>query len=161
MSDVAYAPTLDEVAALVPSRAKGQYGRATTFDETTQPTGDQVQTIIDRSASKVFSKVGDPPDALLEDAKEIVALRAAMLVELTYFGDQIRADRSPYGELKALYEEAVKDYLADRAQLGGDEEPGTADDQAPLFSFPDPDAEAFARASGAEIANDMHQGPCW
>jgi hypothetical protein len=161
MSDVDYAPTLDEVASLVPSRAKGQYGRATTFDETTQPTSDQVQTIIDRSAAKVFSKVGDPPAALLEDAKEIVALRAAMLIELTFFGDQIRADRSPYGELKALYEEAVKDYLADRAQLGGDEEPGTADDQAPLFSFPDPDAECFIRASGAEQADDFRGGPVW
>ena len=158
---VDYAPTLDEVAAIVPSRAKNQYGRISTFDETTQPTGDQVQSIIDRSAAKVFSKIGEPPSALLEDAKEIVTLRAAMLVELTYFGDQIRSDRSPYTELKALYEEAVTDYLTDRAQLGGDEIPGSADDQQPLFSFPDPDAEFFIRASGAEQADDAHLGPLW
>jgi hypothetical protein len=154
-------PTVAEVAALVPSRAKGQYGRLTTFDETTQPTADQVQTVIDRCYSKIFGKVGTPPDALVEDAKEIVTLRAAMLVELTFFGDQIRADRSPYQELKDLYEEAVTDFFADRAKLGGDEEPGTPDDQQPLYSFPAPDQEWFARASGAEQADDFNPGPVW
>jgi len=158
---VSYAPTIAEVAATVPSRPKGQYGRVTTFDETTQPTGDQVQAIIDGCAAKLEGKFGAPPDALVASAKEVVKLRAAMLVELSFFGDQIRADRSPYGELKTLYEEAVADYMADRSLLGGDETPGTADDQQPLYSFPDPDAEAFIRASGTEQADDSRIGPIW
>jgi hypothetical protein len=138
----AWAPTVAEVTQLVPSRAKGQYGRVPAFTDDTQPTGDQVQTVIDGVVAKLLGKFGtEVVDALAGSAREVAALRAALLVELTYFGDQIRPDRSAYTELKALYEETLADFLTDRANLGADEEAGTADDTAagggmPWYSFP-------------------------
>ena len=155
---VDYAPTIDEVAALIPSRARAANGRISTFDETTQPTGDQVQSIIDRSGDKLEAKFGEPVDALKASAKDVIALRAAMLVELTYFADQIRADRSPYQELKQLYEEAVTDFLADRSKLGADGTPGTADDQRPYWWFPP--TNGIGGAPGSEIPCDP-QEPVW
>jgi hypothetical protein len=170
-----YTPTLEDVAALVPSRAKNQYGRITTFDGTTQPTGTQVQSVIDRAVRSVYGRIGDPADALLDMAKDIVALRAAMLVELTYFGDQIRSDRSPYAALQELYEEALTDYFAARGQLGPDLIPGTADDQLPYYSFPPPvpalgellddldviEGSGPVDAGGSEIPADRGGGPVW
>ncbi len=171
-----YAPTLDDVAALVPSRPKNQYGRLSTFDETTQPTGDQVQSIIDRCARKLWAKFGEPVDALIDDAKECIALRAAMFIELSYFGDQLKVDRSPFVQLQALYTQAVADYMVDRSMLGADEIPGTADDQLPYWSFPVPvsplllplddldiiEGSGPVDGGGSEVAFDVQPGgPLW
>lgn len=171
-----FSPSVEDVAALVPSRAKGQYGRITTFDSTTQPTGTQVQAIIDRALRSVYGRIGTPVPALNDMATDIVAMRAAMLVELTFFGDQIKSDRSPFAALQELYEEALTDYFAARGQLGPDQTPGTADDQIPYYSSPRPveilvafddyldviEGSGPVDAGGSELSADpFGGGPLW
>lgn len=147
-----YTPTLADIAAIIPSRAKGDFARLATFDSTTQPTGEQVQAIIDAEALALRGKIGEPAAALIDQAKRVLAYRVAAIVELTYFADQIRADRSPYNELKALYQEALADYITARANLGVDDTPGTADDQVPAYSFPP--LGPLPHAPGSEIPCD-------
>lgn len=155
----AYLPTVTDVAELIPSRAKGEFGRLATFTADTQPTADQVEKTIWRAAGKVASRLGHHvPAALLDSAREVVALRAAMFVELTYFGDQIRSDKGPYAELKELYTEALADYWQDKKNLGTDLEAGTVDDLsgAGLPSYVFPALGGTVHAPGSELANDCY-----
>lgn len=133
---LAWEPTVAEVAARVPMRPRDNYGRLETFTSETQPTERQVQTIIDTIIARLTGRFGTPPDALIGVAKEIATLEAAMRVELDFFADQVQAGRSPYNELVALHEKAMAEYLVDRSELGSDDTPGTADDNAPIYSFP-------------------------
>ncbi len=108
-------PDVDDVAPLLPTRLKSRYGGASrdTFDETTRPTGEQVTGLLLIALSRVKSRVGgelepdDHPAATFE-----VTLFAAMLVELTYFPEQVREGNSPYPELKALYDDGMAALLA-------------------------------------------------
>lgn len=127
---VAYQPAVWEVAAYVRARTKDTSGgEAGTFTFATSPTDTEVRDIIRVAAGKVASRFGTTVAASLAlAAREVVALRAAMLVELTFFGDQIQAGRSPYTELKELYEQAYTDLLEARKDLGADALAGTGDD---------------------------------
>lgn len=142
MSDIAYLPTVADVAALILSRTNDRDGNSTgTFTTTTRPTAAQVTALIGKAMDKLLPKFGPTvPDELVGSAKEIVELRSAMLVELTYFADQIRGDRSPYATLLDLYTQGLQDFIVDRKQLGADATAGTTDDLStaglPAYSFP-------------------------
>lgn len=148
-------PTLEEVGALLRTRTTARGGTAElgTFTPDTRPTGDQVLDLINKAVWKVAEKVGtNLPDALLDPAREAAALRAAMLVELSFFGDQIRAGRSPYNELKKLADEALADLYAAKLELGADATIGTDDDLstsgAPGVAYP---AGSELHAPGSEL----------
>lgn len=138
----AYRPFVSDVAAWLQGRTvDSNSSQVGTFTAATRPTFEQALRVIDLAMDKLEAKFGPSMNPeLVGSAKSVVALRAAMLIELTFFADQIRADRSPYAELKALYEESLTDWLAERLQLGADATPDTADDTSasglPVSFFP-------------------------
>lgn len=141
-SSVTYLPATTDVAALLWNRTRDSNGNYPgDFTALTQPTDDDVNAVIVKAAGHVAQKIGDTVPAKLEQAAaETVALRAAMLVELSFFGDQISVSRGPYQELAKLYEAALQDLYDAKRMLGPDLEAGTADDTSvaglPVYSFP-------------------------
>lgn len=134
------------VAALLPTRTKGEFGESGTWDEGTTPTLAQVEEICVWATKRVASKLritedndiceDGPTDLAHEDAN----LRAAMRVEMTFFANQLRTDQSPYKTLKAEQEEAEKDLLEEfkdkcGASSGG-EGTGPLGEEMPRGNFP-------------------------
>lgn len=152
-----FTPTLADVGKHIRPRTRDRDGNFLgTFSGTTEPTDAQVEAIITESASKVTAKIGSAiAEPLWEKARVVIALRAAMFIELSFFGDQIRAGRSPYNELKALHDEEWKELYSDWRDLGPDGLPGTADDTGDggLPSFWFPELGVASRAPGSETAN--------
>lgn len=152
----AYRPLVREVAQWIRTRTVGTMSSTEhgTFTADTRPKYQEALAVIDQAMEKIEGKLGPTvPAELVGSAKNVVALRAAMEIELSFFGNQLRADRSPYNELKKLYDEALADYLLERKQLGADGIPGDADDLSsagmPVYSFPTVGGRGL-RAPGSE-----------
>lgn len=124
-----YRPLVGDVAALIRTRTKPRDGQEYlgTFNENTTPTADQVESLISQAVGAVDGTVGPVSDALEARAGNVAAIYAAMLVELSYFPEQIDTDRSPYEKLKELYDQALSGLLA--ATLGNSPRKG-------IFSVP-------------------------
>jgi hypothetical protein len=107
-----YSPEPSDVAALLRARtfddSAEQEGE---FSASTRPTATQVETLIELAYGEVSARLGqdiEEDSRLFPFARNVVALRAAMAVELSYFPEQNDEDRSTvYKELKALYEEGL------------------------------------------------------
>lgn len=84
------------------------------FSESTRPSIAQVQEAITKAATEVRARLGQEVTdaALLAFAKDVVALRAAMTVELAYYPEQANPDDSIYEKLKELYEDALSSLVA-------------------------------------------------
>jgi hypothetical protein len=136
-------PTVTDVATLLRTRTVDRQGNeGGTFTSDTRPTAAQVAEIIKQAALDLSAQIGpDIPDDLIPEARRIVAIRAAMLVELTYFPEQVAASRSPYAEYRQLWLDAIgtssnpgQFVLTVRAEEEGDT-PGATSGMA-QFSFP-------------------------
>jgi hypothetical protein len=139
-----YQPELPEVAALVRTRTKDTGGRELgTFSDVTRPTDEEVNNLIAQALSTVESKVGsDIPEKMLPDAKHVVALQTAMLIELTLFPEQVATGRSPYKQYEDMYKDDLATLISDVSAIeAGGEEGVTGDDTMPLFNFSDGDDE--------------------
>lgn len=137
-----FTPTVAQVGALLRARTQDDNGNELgTFTEATRPNGEQVRDLVGSAASRVGGKVSaDLPDALLESAREVAAIRAAMMVELSYFPEQVGTDQSAYTELKELYNEGLAELQEAFLRIGADEAAGTDDDRAagsPVYAFPE------------------------
>lgn len=111
-----WAPTVDDVAALLHARTKNDMGEEIgTFDANTRPTNSQVLRLIDRAVQAVSSRVGVEPceDHLADRAGGLAALYAAYLVEISFFPEQVRAEQSPAKQIKADYDDAIKMLVED------------------------------------------------
>jgi hypothetical protein len=111
-----YTPAVADVAALLPARTtrRGSGGAELgTFDETTRPTAAQVETLIAQAVKQLAGRIGpDLPSAETKDSAEwLASLFAAMLVETTYFPEQVRQQQSSYPQLKDLYDEGLEGLL--------------------------------------------------
>ena len=115
-------PNANEVARLLRARTKDLAGKeAADFTDDTRPTWSEVDDLIDTAEGDVLAQTG----TLLSEidtraARALVTLRAAMLVELSYFPEQVRSDRSAYVEYKRLYDDGLQALLASIAEGGGD-----------------------------------------
>lgn len=127
--EVDWRPSLPEVGALLRSRTRGGVAEGGqtlgTFTAETTPTADEVESLISYATSSVASRIGLSPctDALTARARGMAALYTAMLVELSYFPEQIGSDRSPYEKYKELYDEgmeALTEAIAEDCGGGGD-----------------------------------------
>lgn len=132
-------PSVDDVAALVRARTKTAFGgEEGTFTRDTRPTADQVEGLIEQAAGDIISALGTSGvcAAVALDASGTCALKAAMLVELSYFPEQ-SADResSPYQAYKELAEER----MATLVRRAGAECPGGTSIEGELaqYSFPE------------------------
>jgi hypothetical protein len=112
-------PTVDDVAELLRARTKGgaagvteigTFTDPTSSDEGTRPTASQVEGLIDNAVADVQSRVAtNMPEEFAPQANHVACLRAANLVELSYFPEQTDDGRSVYQAYRLTYEEAVKD----------------------------------------------------
>lgn len=131
-----------DVAALLPQRTKGEYGSDGEFTDEGTPTKKQVENILEKAASRIAGKLelksGEDICATgpLELAEEVHALRAAMMVELTYFANQLRTDQSPYEKLKEQYDEGIKDLITAYKTQCDEDETGLGGETRPRGNFP-------------------------
>lgn len=100
-----YTPLMDDVAVLLRARTKDQYGTEVgVFNTDTRPNEQQVREIIRLAVADISTYVGsDVPDTVIEPARHLATLRAAMLVESTYFPEQAAQDNSVYSLYEGLY----------------------------------------------------------
>ena len=110
-------PGARDVALLLANRTVGRGGgELDKFDETTRPTDAQVAAICDVAARDVMLalEVEDDlvaggagfPDLLIDDASQMATLRAAVLVELSFYGDATNDGRR--AALTAAYLQGIE-----------------------------------------------------
>lgn len=119
----AITPSVSEVAALLRARTRDLQGfELEEFNEETRPSGTEVVGLILQAESHVRTRVATVvPAGFEQDARAVIAMRAANLVELGYFPEQTGDDRTVYQSLRLTYDEAAKQ-LGERLQwwsLGG------------------------------------------
>lgn len=120
--DAEYLPTLHQVGLVNRGRTRDNVGNELgTFTAVTQPTDEAVLGLIRQAGDDVRDKIGgDIPVDLREKAQRVIALRTAMLIELSYYSSEVATDRSPYRMLKELYDELLPDLVsAIAAEEGG------------------------------------------
>jgi hypothetical protein len=148
-----YVPTVDDVGALLRARTKDQFGNELgTFTADTRPTDDQTLVLIGQAYDYVTSRSDtDLPEESWRAARSAIALKAAMLVELSYWPDQIPAGQSPYAMLRQEFEGddgnggelagLIMSVNRENEELVSGETPQT---NSPVYSFPVPN-ENFIR----------------
>jgi hypothetical protein len=107
-------------------------------DGRTRPTEEQVQGLIDEAVAEVSSQLGGNPcnERLVLRARTAAAQYAAMLVELSYFPEQVQSNRSPYAQIKELYDQGLKALAMSVSEECGGQ--GAGDGGAgnlPVFNF--------------------------
>lgn len=136
-----WATTVDGVAAYVRSRTKDRNGNEVgTFNGLTRPTDVQVTSLLADAGSDVADQIGwDIPNVFWPRAAAQTQLAAALLVELTYFPEDVGTNRSPYAQLKTLFDErlgrlktAIADYDADPT----DPDEGNVPAATPSYGMP-------------------------
>jgi hypothetical protein len=74
---------------------------------------------------------------LQDAARRVAAIGTALLVELSYFPEQTATGRSPYDQLKELYDARFARLKAQIDEVNAGGEVGTSDDAMPVYSFPE------------------------
>jgi len=101
-------PTVDDVAALIRARTKDSSGNEIgTFTDETRPTAAQAQEAIDHQVTLLYTRVGSIGPGCSGIAQMCAAYGAAAEIELSYFPEQARTDRSPYQFLLQRYEQLL------------------------------------------------------
>lgn len=105
----AFVPTVAALAAVMRARTLGAGNTITgQFSDETTPTADQAQEIILRATGDITGRVGTQiPDTQRELARSAILYKAAYLIELGYFPEQIDTDRSPADHYNSLWREAL------------------------------------------------------
>lgn len=142
-----YTPNVEDVGQIDMSRTVNDVGSETgTFTDPdqdgrggTRPTQQQVLQLIERACNDVAPFLGtDIPVDLQDDAKQLVALRAAMWLELTFFGTEVAQARSPYAQYKEMYDAqliALKTAIQSQ-ESGGDPANTLTGTNVPAYGFP-------------------------
>ena len=135
-----WAPSVQDVANILRARTVNKNGAELgKFDSTTRPTDAEVSGLIEQAYNDVVDAIGqitDVPANLVNSATSIVALGTAMMVEISYFPEQVGSGRSPYAQLAAQYKDKLS-RLCDSIVSAGGNRP-TADYQAPAGAFGGP-----------------------
>jgi hypothetical protein len=121
-------PAVDEVAALLQERTWANGVQQGTFNTDTTPTADQAQRLIDLAVDDVLIAFGGTvPVGYESRARMLATLRAATLIENSFFRRDVENNTSPYAQYQAMY-------LADLERLG--EDPGVASGRGGFASVP-------------------------
>lgn len=133
-------PTVDTVGAILRARTKDSAGAEVgTFNTDTRPTAAEVDLYLQMAAASLWWCAGPwLPNTLWATSNYLIAIRAAMHVELSYWPEQIETDQSPYKELRLLFEAqwAQLCQVADNYRPDDVIPPGEAD-MLPGFYFGD------------------------
>src|SRR5262245_15516464 len=108
-------PSVDDVARLLRARTQDSHDdEIGTFTDDTRPTQTEVEGLIVQAGSVVYGSTGRLDDLPCDTSGELksqglywISLLAACLVELSYFPEQVRSDRSPFQEYKELWDSEV------------------------------------------------------
>lgn len=133
-----YTPTLVPVGALLRTRTRDTNGNELgTFTANTRPTDGQVTELINTAVGDLSTAVGsDLAPEFHSSARAAAAYRAAMLVEISYFPEQVAAGRSPFEQLRQLWLDALK-ALRIAVEEAGTDIPGTeGSDPRSAYAFP-------------------------
>jgi len=119
-------PYVEDVARLIRARTKDSQGREVgTFTPDTRPTADQVEAHIQSALALVSTRLPKVvPAKLIPAVQSLVAYRAALQIEKSYFPEQVRADRSAYTQLRDEYNEDLAALLTALAETPGYGAPG-------------------------------------
>lgn len=99
-----WVPSVGDVAVLLRARTNVMGTEVGTFDASTRPTATQVQSVIDEAIGDVIARVGPYiPTRYTGEAKRLAAMRAAALVESSFFPNQIETERSAHRQYTAMY----------------------------------------------------------
>lgn len=123
MSTTPGRPTVQDVANLIRARTKDDFGNESgTFTDSTRPTSMAVDDHITTAMALVCTRFPPlsaiDPD-LLPALAGVVAYRAALRVEKSYFPEQVRSDRSAYDQLREEYLDDLA-ALTEAIMAGGD-----------------------------------------
>ena len=152
MSTDPLTPTLADVAALIRARTKDRSGdEIGTFSAETRPTDVQAQEAIAHAVTAVHEKVGRIDPDCQDVARLCAAYGAAAEIELSYFPEQARTERSPYNNLNARYKELL-----------------TGVEQCVLGNLPSAGAQALGTPFGhgtlqvnSAVVDDYYSGIRW
>jgi hypothetical protein len=129
-------PTPEDVAAILRARTKDDTGAELgEWTDATRPTFDEVETLIVVASEFVVASAGEVADRCEGAAHNATRLHAACLIELSYFPEQIRSERSPYAELRILADQALAD-LRSCAGIGGSSGAGAGGEGFGYHSLP-------------------------
>lgn len=135
-----YLPLVSDIGALLRARTKDSMGQELgTFTSNTRPTYDEVQRLILQAAGDVTSLTDyDIPVEVYRQASGVIALRAAMLVELSYFPEQVATGRSAYNQYKEMYDDMLARLMIAVEREAAEEVTGElpAQGNVPVFGFP-------------------------
>ena len=136
-----WAPLVADVGAILRARTKdANDNELGTFTANTRPTGDQVDELIETAITDIESEVGSVPDVLQDAARRVAALGTALLVELSHWPNEVAQGRSPYDQLKELYDARFTRLKAqiDDVNAGGDVGGGSESEvPLPVYEFPE------------------------
>jgi hypothetical protein len=106
-----WVPSLEQIGALLRTRTKDTAGNELgTFTTDTRPTAQDVQELIQQAVDTFVLRAGtEIPPELYQEAQRLIAIRTAMLVEISYFPEQIDTGRSPYNQYMQLWVEGYGD----------------------------------------------------
>lgn len=131
-----WSPSLRTVGSLLRARTMDRNGSEVgTFNTDTRPSDEQAAGLVVTATNDVAAAVGtEIAEALWPMAESVTSYRAAMLIELSYFPEQVAAGRSPYEQLREIYKESLKNLLA---RSTGDAPGGEAGAPSPpSYAFP-------------------------
>jgi hypothetical protein len=157
---VEWKPNVDQVAAMLRARTQDdQMQEVGTFTDATRPTDVQVQELINSASAAFAAEAGGEPctETLGLAAQGHIALTAAMLVELSYFPEQVASSRSPFDQLKELWDAQHEGIVsAVSFSCGSGQSPGTDGGGGmamPRWSYDEPWGLAWeaVRAPAAEF----------
>lgn len=113
--------SVSDVGALLRARTKDDNGNEVgTFNADTRPTATEVEQIITQAAFMVSAVANaDVPSRLYDFGQHVVALRSAMMVELTYWPEQVQRENSPYEHIREMFTDALEAFKVALGDSGG------------------------------------------
>jgi hypothetical protein len=135
--DAAYLPSVAQVGARERARTIDRSGvELGTFTGNTKPTDSEVISLIRQAGRDVSIKLGgDVPEQYINDARELIAIRTAMLIELSYYPEQVAANNSTYDRYKTLYDEGLASMIQAISDVEGDDGDTEGAAGMPHFNF--------------------------
>lgn len=105
-AEATWLPSVRDVALKILSRTKDTYGNEVgTFTGDTRPRESDAIDIIQKAALDVADEIGDDvPEEARDDAANLVALKAALEIERSYYSEQVNTGRSIYPQLEKDYD---------------------------------------------------------
>jgi hypothetical protein len=108
-SDAQIRPALEDVANLVVAYTTSMGNELGTFTTATRPTAVEVDALIDVAVADLRARIDAPiPDAHAAEARGLVALQTATLIQASRFSDTLDTDRSAYNQYSTMYLQAAE-----------------------------------------------------